>query len=91
MRPTLLGIHHVKLAVADLGRSLAFFERCFAACRISEADHHHQKDGSLYACILRIPGLDAMLELRLNPEQAIRNKLFDPITFAVQGYSELEP
>ena len=37
--PALAGIHHVKLAVADLGAALAFYEAALGARRISAFDH----------------------------------------------------
>ncbi len=89
-RPAIEGIHHLKLPVADLGRSLCFYERVLAAERIVEADHHREDDGSLYAHILEVPGLGALLELRLDPEQAERQRGFDPVTLAVRDRIALE-
>jgi hypothetical protein len=40
-------------------------------------------DGSLYACILLVPGLGTALELRLDPGRAERHRLSDPVTTAV--------
>jgi catechol 2,3-dioxygenase-like lactoylglutathione lyase family enzyme len=79
-RPALAGIHHVKLPVADLQRSLRFYEVVLGAERIPEADHHRESDGALYGLILRVPGLGALLELRLNPDAAARQRGFDPFT-----------
>ena len=89
-RPTIEGIHHLKLPVRDLGRSLHFYERLFGAERIPEADHHREDDGTLYGYILKVPRLGAMLELRLNPEQARAQRRFDPFTVAVKDRSTLE-
>ena len=88
-RPAIEGIHHVKLPVADLDRALRFYEHLFGAERIPKADHRKQ-DGSLYALILRVPGLGTMLELRLNGEQAQNQRHFDPITLAVKDRATLE-
>jgi len=88
--PPLLGIHHIKLAVSDLERSLRFYEALFGAQRIPQADHKHEADGSLYAFILDVPNLGAKLELRLNPEQAKKHFHFDPITIAVKDKAALE-
>lgn len=87
--PTIAGIHHVKLPVADLDRSLRFYERVFAAERIPEADHRREADGSLYALILKITDLGALLELRLDREQAERQRGFDPLTLAVADRAAL--
>jgi catechol 2,3-dioxygenase-like lactoylglutathione lyase family enzyme len=84
----LRGIHHVKVPVADLDVSLAFYERTLCATRLPEADHVRD-DGTRYACILRVPGLDTLLELRLNPEQAAAQWHFDPLTIAVDDRDAL--
>lgn len=89
-RPALDGLHHLKLPVVDLDRALAFYERVLGATRIPEADHHREDDGALYALILSVPGLGAFLELRLNPEQAARQRGFDPFTIAVADRAALE-
>ena len=55
--PPLQGIHHLKLAVTDLDRSLHFYEASLGAKRIPQADHKRESDGSLYAYILDVPNL----------------------------------
>jgi catechol 2,3-dioxygenase-like lactoylglutathione lyase family enzyme len=82
-RPTLHGLHHLKLPVSDLARSLDFYERVFGAQRIPEADHHRPEDGALYAYILMVPGLGTLLELRLNKERAARQSGFNTIILSV--------
>ena len=81
--PPLQGIHHLKIAVSDLARSLDFYQRAFDARRIPEADHRRRDDGALYAHILSVPGLGTLLELRLDPARAQRHSGFDPVTIAV--------
>ncbi len=81
--PALAGIHHVKMPVSDLDRSLDFYARVFGARRIPEADHRRADTGALYAYICDVPGLGTKLELRLNPEHAERQRGFDPFTIAV--------
>jgi catechol 2,3-dioxygenase-like lactoylglutathione lyase family enzyme len=88
-RPPLRGIHHLKFAVADLARSLAFYERVFHAQRIVAADHKHP-DGSIYAHILDVPGLGTYLELRLDPTAAQQASGFDPVTILVDDRDALE-
>jgi catechol 2,3-dioxygenase-like lactoylglutathione lyase family enzyme len=88
--PPLQGIHHIKIAVSDLQRSLSFYETLFGAKRIPQADHKHEADGSLYAFILDVPNLGSKLELRLNPEQAKKHFHFDPVTIAVKDKAALE-
>ena len=79
----LKGIHHIKLPVVDLARSLAFYGTLLGLRPIPELDHRHASDGSLYAHICDVPGLGTKLELRLNPDQAEKQRRFDPITIAV--------
>jgi catechol 2,3-dioxygenase-like lactoylglutathione lyase family enzyme len=83
-RPAIKGFHHVKLAVSDLGRSLAFYEDFLGAERIPEADHRKEADGKLYGYIVDVPGLGTKLELRLNAEQAEKHRRFDQFTIAVK-------
>lgn len=87
-RPALRGIH-LKFAVADLQRSLSFYERVFGARRIAAYDHH-RPDGTLFAHILEVPGLGTLLELRLDPEAADRAAGFDPVTIAVDDRAALD-
>jgi catechol 2,3-dioxygenase-like lactoylglutathione lyase family enzyme len=89
-RPSLLGIHHIKLAVSDLDRSLRFYETFLGAKRIPDADHRRAADGSLYAYILEVVGLGSLLELRLNVAQAQNNRRFDLVTLAVKDRQALE-
>ena len=88
-RPGLEGIHHLKIAVSDLGVALDFYERALGGRRIPEADHRRESDGSLYAYLLAVPGLGALLELRLDPARAERHRLFDPVTLAVRDRATL--
>ena len=57
-----------------------------AACRLAPlllGRHRQERDGSLYGLILNVPGLGALLELRLDPAAAGRQRGFDPFTLAV--------
>jgi catechol 2,3-dioxygenase-like lactoylglutathione lyase family enzyme len=87
--PPLRGIHHIKLSVSDLDRSEAFYTIVFDAKRIKAWDHRHA-DGSCYGYILEVPGLGTRLELRLNPEQAEKDRGFDPLTIAVDDRAALD-
>ncbi|WP_018334025.1 VOC family protein [Actinomycetospora chiangmaiensis] len=88
MTPSLRGIHHVKLPVSDLLRSVDFYTAVFGAVRLTDADHV-DGDGRLYAVILRVPGLDPLVELRLDAEQARASAGFDPLTLAVDDRAAL--
>lgn len=68
--PSMMGIHHIKFAVTDPGRSLRFYQTFLSAKRIPAADHRRTNDGPLYAYISEVPGPGCLLDLRLNPEQA---------------------
>ncbi len=87
-RPPLAGVHHIKLPVSDLARSLAFYSRLLGAERIPALDHK-KEDGSIFAHICEAPGLGAKLELRLNPKQAEAQRKFDPMTIAVKDRDTL--
>lgn len=87
--PPLLGIHHVKLPVSDLDRSLSFYERALGARRIAEADHRRLSDNSLYAYILEVPGFGCWLELRLHPARARVHAGFDSMTLSVRDRASL--
>jgi catechol 2,3-dioxygenase-like lactoylglutathione lyase family enzyme len=87
--PELRGIHHLKLPVSDLHASLDFYERALGATRIPQADHFRADDHALYAFILAVPGLGAMLELRLHPERAQSHAGFDSVTISVADRAAL--
>jgi catechol 2,3-dioxygenase-like lactoylglutathione lyase family enzyme len=87
--PPLIGIHHIKIPVSDLDRSLRFYETAFGATRIPQWDHRSEHDGTLYAYILDFPGLGCKVELRLNPRAARRLKYFDTVTIAVKDRATL--
>jgi catechol 2,3-dioxygenase-like lactoylglutathione lyase family enzyme len=82
------GIHHLKFAVAELSRSLAFYEEALGAERVGKYDHF-DASGNLFAYILSVPGLGAFLELRLDPTSAERQRGFDPITLLVDNREDL--
>jgi len=86
--PIIDGIHHLKFPVADLAPSEAFYKRALAAQRVRQWDHV-RADGSLYAIILAVPGLGTHLELRLDPDQAMRQMGFDPVTLLVADRAAL--
>lgn len=88
-RPRVAGIHHLKIAVTDLPTSLKWYSTALAAERIAELDHV-MPDGTLFAYIIEIPGVDPRLELRLAPKFAAGQKGFDPIVFLVDTLADLE-
>lgn len=86
--PNIKGIHHLKVAVADLARALAFYEQALGAERIAKYDHV-DPSGRLFAYILSVPGLGVLLELRLDPISAERQRGFDPMTLLVDSREDL--
>jgi catechol 2,3-dioxygenase-like lactoylglutathione lyase family enzyme len=86
--PSFAGIHHLKLAVTDLGDSLAFYEAALGARRIAEFDH--VRDGAVFAYILAVPGLGTMLELRLDPDNAAKQHGFNFLTLTVERRADLD-
>ncbi len=75
--PLIEGIHHIKLPVTDLVRSLDFYESLLGARRTPAFDHKSE-DGSKYAYICEVPRLGTKLELRLNARHAEAQRKFDP-------------
>jgi catechol 2,3-dioxygenase-like lactoylglutathione lyase family enzyme len=86
--PRLRGLHHLKLPVADLDRSLAWYQRVFEAEHLSRFDHFGD-DGVRYAVMLALPGVDVPVELRWAPVAAAVTTGYDPINFAVGGLDDL--
>ncbi|MFI9100131.1 VOC family protein [Streptomyces fildesensis] len=86
--PELAGIHHVKLPVTDLPRSLPWYEKVFGfRTTIEFAD----ADGVVRGVGGEVAGLgDTMVTFRENPEAAKGCEGFDPVSFAVQGLADIE-
>jgi catechol 2,3-dioxygenase-like lactoylglutathione lyase family enzyme len=80
--PPLRGIHDLKFAVSDLDESLRFYERALDAKHLPELDHVRD-DGTRFAAVVEVPGLGTVLQLRLDPERAARQAMFDPLAIAV--------
>jgi len=77
------GVHHFKLPVSDLPRALSFYGELLGAAPIPALEHKHKDSGATYAHICDVPGLGTRLELRLNPQQAEKQRHWDPVTIAV--------
>jgi len=85
---TVDGIHHLKFAVSDPDRALAFYERVFGAQRIVAADHR-DANGAIYAYICQMPGWGVSLDLRLSEAHAASARRFDPVTLNIADRAAL--
>lgn len=74
--------------MADLDVSLAWWARAFGGNRIDALDHA-TPDGTLFACLVSIPGINVPLELRHDPQAAQRAAGPDPVTFGVTTKQDL--
>ena len=77
--PDLSGFHHVKLPVADLGRSRDWYTSVLGL----RVDIEFVEDGVLRGLALADPGGRLRLALRLDPGRAAALAGFDPIALEV--------
>ncbi|NEW27709.1 VOC family protein [Nocardia cyriacigeorgica] len=87
--PDLAGIHHVKIPVSDLSRSVRWYREVFGMRpTLQFAD---SSDGVVRGAAGDMPGLGRVLvALRENPVAATGCKGFDPVGFAVNDRADLE-
>jgi catechol 2,3-dioxygenase-like lactoylglutathione lyase family enzyme len=85
---TLSGLHHLKIPVADLERSLDWYERVFDAVHVSGLDHF-DGDGTRYATILNVPGIPVPLELRWAPIAARALRECDIIVLGIDSAEQI--
>jgi catechol 2,3-dioxygenase-like lactoylglutathione lyase family enzyme len=83
------GIHHLTLPVADLETTGAGFSRCLRARHLTEFDHR-DAEGNLFAIVLKVPGVEPFVQLRLEPSLAEALRGFCAISFEVAGRAALE-
>ncbi|MFC1439847.1 VOC family protein [Streptacidiphilus sp. N1-10] len=87
-RPRLSGIHHVKIPVTDLTRSVDWYARVFG---LDVTMEFPDADGVVRGVAGLVPGLgDVLLGLRVNREAAEGCKGFDPVSFAVDDRADIE-
>ncbi len=87
--PVFTGVHHVKFPVKDVEASAAWFEKAFGAKRVHRFDHR-EKDGTLYAAMVHLPGVNAPVELRHASKAAEAVAGYDPVTFGVEDKGALD-
>jgi catechol 2,3-dioxygenase-like lactoylglutathione lyase family enzyme len=88
-RPHLDGLHHLTILVGDLDEAQRWYSAVFGALRIDRLDHH-DADGTLSSVVVRLDGLDTLVELRLTVDFAGNDPGYCPITFAVTDDRQLE-
>ena len=82
----ILGLHHVKLAVTDLQRSRAWYERVF---RLEPMLEWPDAEGVVRGVRYRAKGAFA-LALRENETVALATPGFDPFAILVRGQEDVE-
>ncbi|MGH6657508.1 MAG: VOC family protein [Actinocrinis sp.] len=86
-RPSLSGIHHVKIPVTDLARAADWYSRVFGfavTMRFPDAD------GTVRGVAGSLPGLgQTVLTLRVNETAARGCRGFDPVSFAVDDQADI--
>jgi len=86
-QPTLTGLHHVTLPVADIQTSIDWYEAVLRAERVARLDTH-DATGQRIGVVLRLPGLTVPVKLALAPESAAVRS-YDPVTLSVADVAEL--
>lgn len=85
--PRLAGVHHVKIPVTDLVRSVAWYQRVFGLRVVMRFPDQH---GVEQGVVGEIDGLGpAVLALRQNPEVSAAVRGFDPVAFAVTAQADM--
>jgi len=86
--PELAGIHHVKFAVSDIERSVAWYERVFGFKVTME---FKDEQGIVRGSVGQLAGLDrTLLAFRENKELSEAVTGFDPVSFAVEDRADVE-
>ena len=84
----LAGIHHVKIPVTDLQRSLDWYGRVFG---FETTMDFPEEDGVVRGVAGTMPGLgETMVAFRVNPEAAHGCRGFEPVSFAVDDRPDIE-
>jgi catechol 2,3-dioxygenase-like lactoylglutathione lyase family enzyme len=83
---TVSGLHHVKLPVSDVERSVEWYGQVFGFTRFWEV----REDGELRGAALQHPESGLQLALRRDPERAAALAGFDTLCLAVGTRSDLD-
>jgi len=84
--PTLAGVHHVKLPVSDLERSIAWYESRLGYKRTIDFVEH----GTLMGVSMNHPDGGPMFGLRLDPDRARAAAGFDYFSIGVPDKAAME-
>ena len=84
--PVLDGIHHLKLPVSDLDRSLAWYQERLGY----EVMHEFVEDGALMGISMNHPNGGPDLAIRLDPARARVAAGFDYFAIGVPGQAAIE-
>jgi catechol 2,3-dioxygenase-like lactoylglutathione lyase family enzyme len=86
--PVLAGVHHIKLPVTDLARSVDWYAKVFGFAVSMEFP---DADRVVRGVAGEVPGLGrTQLTLRENRTAAEGSAGFDPVSFAVDGRADIE-
>jgi len=86
--PVLSGVHHVKIPVSDLARSVQWYGQVFGFVVTTEFP---EADGAVRGVAGTIPGLgDTQFTLRVNHDAARGCLGFDPVSFAVDDLADVQ-
>lgn len=85
--PKLAGIHHVKIPVTDLTRSVEWYAKVFGYRTTIE---FAEADGEVLGVGGEIPGLECGMTFRVNPQAAKGCRNFDPVSFGVDTKEDVE-
>jgi catechol 2,3-dioxygenase-like lactoylglutathione lyase family enzyme len=84
----LAGIHHIKIPVTDLARSLHWYRQVFG---LRPTIEFPEADGTVLGLAGEIPGMKpTLVAFRVHPVAAEGNRGFDPVSFAVHTRDDLE-
>lgn len=87
--PAITGLHHLTIDVQDLEASISWYGRVLGASHLESLDHYDDQ-GLKYAVIIRIPGLNGVVQLRGATDQRPVQAGYDPVTFEVADRNALE-
>lgn len=90
-QPALSDAHHIKLPVSSIEQTLPFYQDILDPRYVAAWDHIN-KEGDRFAVILESNhrGVPMLVELRRNPEQAVKQQFTNPIVRAISRRKDLD-